>query len=213
MKSIDRIKVKKMVYDFNQIAKNIYNEYIYSGFVAMPLNSHSVKTPELFSNSILVSNEIDLPFMNDTVIDPVVLNVAIKDTKIHSYTNRDGFNYIISNDTDYCVSRDLLDAEKASVRDLRTFLGINNYTNSYTLSEEEKNRLINYEVMEFIIGNDNNKDIKFIATVKLFPAIKKANNIIIYSKSYNREENIYTVLVCSLADKWSLYTVHFILNF
>ena len=213
MIEFERTKAKNMLYEFNQIAKNMYDKYTYSNFVAMPLSSSSVKVPELFSNSILVSKEIDLPFVNNTVVDPVVLNVAIKDSKACWYRKQDGYNYILSKDTDYCVSRDLMERELTEIRDLRPMLDINSYQNQYSLNDQEISRLINYEVMEFNIGSDNGNDIKFITTVKLFPAIKKANNILIYSKSYNKEENIYAVLICSLGDKWSLYTIHFILNF
>jgi hypothetical protein len=87
------------------------------------------------------------------------------------------------------------------------------YSNEYILTKKDIDLLLDYNTVEFNIGSNKNKDIRFICTLKVFPAIKKANSIVVYSKPYNEDEDIYVVLICSIGDTWSFYSLHSILNF
>lgn len=203
-----------MLYEFNQLAKSVYDSYSYKDYIALPYNKSSVKNPELFSNSLLVNRElIELPFIQNTVIDPVVLNNAIKDTKLCSYIKTYDTHYLVSeNETYYAVSRDLMDNE-ISESSFLPMINAKDYSNEYILTKKDIDLLLDYNTVEFNIGSNKNKDIRFICTLKVFPAIKKANSIVVYSKPYNEDEDIYVVLICSIGDTWSFYSLHSILNF
>lgn len=215
MEKINKTKIKKMLYEFNQLAKSVYDSYSYKDSIALPFSKSSVKNPELFSNSLLVNRElIELPFIQNTVIDPVTLNNAIKDTKLNSYIKTHDTHYLVSgnDETYYAVSRDLLDNEVNKSKFL-PMINTKDYNNEYVLSKKDIDLLLGYNTVEFNIGSDKNKDIRFICTLKVFPAIKKANSIVVYSKPYNKNENIYMILICSIGDTWSFYSLHSILNF
>lgn len=211
MIEINKSKVRKMLYEFNQLAKTVYDSYTYSNYIALPYNRSSVKNPELFSNSILVSKEIDLPFMNDTVVDPVSLNNAIKDTKLKGYDKKDDIYYLISDTDKYTVSRDIYDNEVNKESSLLDIINPADYENEYILNSSDINSLLGYNSTSLTIGNCNGKDIGLICTLKIFPAIKKADKIVIYSKKYDK--NVYQILIYSFGSTWSFYSVHYILNF
>ena len=202
-----------MLYEFNQLAKTIYDMYSYRNFIALPYNESSIKNPKLFSNSILISKDIDLPFMNDTVVNPTILNNAIKDTKIKKYLKKNDTHYLVNANNEYYeISRDIYDNEIKNIDNIKFLIDPDIYNNEYILTDADKDLLLGYETTELVIGNDiNNKDIKFICTLKVFPAIKKANSIAIYTT--HQEDNVYRILIYSIGDTWSFYSIHYILNF
>ena len=218
LEKISDTKIRKELYDFNQMAKNIYNFYLYMDGVIVPDSLDNIKTLKLFKNSLFVRNAEHYSFMNNCLIDPIMLNKALQD-KCYS-SKYDGIDSILYGDkSSYTIGVQLSEFQKENSKlnpgvQLLKKLDINNYINEYLLNNQDKESLLNYETISLVIGKFKKDDIILILTKSLVPALKKANDIVIYSKPYitQHSSNIFDILIVSKADTWTFYSNHKIIN-
>ena len=215
---IDNSKIRKELYDFNQSVKGVYDCYRYleSGIV-IPHGMSNLKNSQLFSRSLFIRKADDFGFLKNTVVNPTNLNVALKN-KMYSLKSESG-NHSLSNDSDsLVVSVDLPEkdiSDSANYRAIKFFTDnkVENYPYQYTLTDDDRKRMIEYQVVTLILGHDDeiDSDVKLITTKELFPIIKKANSISIFTTLASRDMGTYTIAIVSQTNTWTFYSAHVLL--
>lgn len=213
-------ELKTPLTDFNRIVRSVYNMYYAKDGLIIPASMESIKEPMVFQNSFFTWQKERLDFMENHIIDPAILNSAMND-KAYEYEEKENISYLYGGKSGEKYAVSLLVNEKQA-EDMHKYPGlqaakdsIDTYSINWTLDEETKERLIDYETVSIPIGEDSyGNPIYVIATVKLFPAIKKADSITILAKPYLDKENLYTIFIVSTKkDQWNFYSKHLILNY
>ena len=212
---------KDQLYDVNQILKTMYDSYNCHDNFIHPLDERKANSILFMHSMAVLDDSIDYQFLKSTSIDPKGLNIAFKLKGKTLEWFKDNDSYYIqeenNSETKVRVSTDMLYC------DIQSFGGVysmidnpTEYPFTYELTQEDIEYLLDYNSRELCLGYDElNNPIRFITTLKVFPAIKKADHIIIYAKRCNRlEKNMYKLMIVSeLVDKLRIYTIHHIINF
>ena len=217
-KSKDKNKIK----DFNMVLKDIWTGYRFVDNIAIPANmsDECIKNKKVFLRSCAVWTGTDgesLDCLDNCMIDPVMLNRGISDN-CKEIKTKDNCNYLFDGKSkeEYLISTNLNDKD---IKDSLNYPYITliddykkNHMNEWYMDDITKEKLLDYRTIEINIGDDHGKDIYLIATLKLFPAIKKAEDICIVSEP-RKEDNMYDITIISKSKCFVLVTKHTILNF
>ena len=211
---IDNPKIRKELYDFNQAVKQVYELYRYSDGIVTPITLNAVKNKQLFTNSVFFRTASHFDFINNCAVNPVELNNALKDKCYNMNFNEDTWKFSLGK---YQVSV-LMHPDQIS--DMRKFPGLVSFTNfmdndivaMYSLTDEDINRLLNYDVMTLTVGSYKGRDIKLIVTKELFPVIKKVHTITMTFYPNKELEDVFNFTVKSCADTWSFSSQHHMIN-
>ena len=213
----------KIYTDFNRIIRSVYDLYYFDNHIILPATIESISNPSIFGRSVFAWSAEPWDDMNQTVIDATELNRAINDGSI--YLRLDGHRRLMQGGKlgkVWWVGTEITEKQKQDIARysfMRELVNINfkDLPYSWSMDEYTKNELINYEVLSIPIGVDENgKDIQVIATLKLFPAIKKADEIHIFAKPVLGDENegIYDIYIVSTkCGCWSFYSHHRMINY
>ena len=205
--------------DMNTIIKSVYNIYVCTkeGIIA-PMRMDDISEPNIFGSSIFIrdaESNIQYDFLKDSVINPNVFGKALRERCDEFIETEDGLFLTRPGKEKFHIGAR---ATKENIDDLKFYKGLSvldeydgkDYTMEYIVDNEVKDALLNYETLCLNIGSCNGKDVSLIATLKLFPAIKKADNIVIYGKQYNDE--IYDIMIISVKNGWKFFSNHKIIN-
>lgn len=210
---------KDQLYDINQIIKAMYKSFNCHEQIILPTTDEDIKLSIFKRSAIVLDDQIEYSFFNTTKVDPIALTDAFKLKGKNLECLKDNDIYYIQEennpDMKVIIAEDIICIDNNDFVDINEIIeDPNTYTNSYILSQEDIESLLDYNAKELCIGYDeNNYPIKFISTLKVFPAIKKADRIVIYSRKCEIS-NVYKLMIVSeIVDKMRLYTVHYIINF
>lgn len=249
-------KIAKEFTEFNSILKDMYKGYVClrsnKGFQFVPASFDAIKEPYVFNYSIaewFPDNITDGYYpiqMAKYVIDPVMFNKALRDRnyilerskeKLYLEKEYKEKTYYVGNKVDIATLKDIKRYEEKF-----HYLFLNNKTNepyilkqhAYVLTKKEVELMKKYKVVTIHLDNE----VRLDATLKLFPAIKKADTIVIfyypimksyYNTSINNENikldksklaNIYIIDIHELKSSeksntpfWDIHHMHTILNY
>lgn len=221
-----KTKDKNKIKDFNTVLKDIWTGYRLVDNIAIPANMSDkcIKNKKVFLRSCAIWTGSDgepLDYLNNCMIDPIILNRAIGDN-CKEIKTKDDCNYLFGGKSkeEYLISTNL------NYKDIKDSLNypyinlIDDYKNGFDnrriiewcMDDITRQKLLNYLTIEINIGDDDGKGIYLIATLKLFPAIKKADDIYIISEP-RKEDNMYDITIISKSKNFVLLTKHTILNF
>ena len=221
-KSKDKNKIK----DFNMVLKDIWTGYRLVNNIAIPANmsDECIKNKKVFLRSCAIwtgSDGESLDYLDNCMIDPVMLNRGISDN-CKEIKTKDNCNYLFDGKSkeEYLISTNLNDKDIKDSLNYTYISLIDDYRNhqfsesssTWYMDDMTKEELLDYRTIEINIGEDNDKGIYLIATLKLFPAIKKADDICIVSEP-RKEDNMYDITIISKSKCFVVITQHTILNF
>jgi hypothetical protein len=217
-------KVRKELYDFNQAIKSVYNGYRIMDNIATPMSMAAIKSRPLFDKSFFVHKPYEEPFtfFDKSIVYPEELNKALKD-KCTEYDFDDMYHHLIGKDKkgdtlDYIVSIPMTDFQ---IEDSANYGGLNTFRElyhsdkciaEYIISGKDSEELLDYEVIDRVIGQYKGEDIRLIASKELFPMIKRVDEIVIFVyRNKSLPKGVYEIIVKSTAEAWTFYSIHHIL--
>ena len=217
-----KTKDKNKIKDFNMVLKDIWTAYRFVDNIAIPatMTDDCIKNEKVFLRTCAIwtgSDGESLDYLDHCIIDPVMLNRGISDN-CKEIKTKDNCNYLFDGKSkeEYLISTNLNDKD---IKDSLNYPYITliddykkNHMNEWYMDDITKEKLLDYRTIEINIGDDHGKDIYLIATLKLFPAIKKAEDICIVSEP-RKEDNMYDITIISKSKCFVLVTKHTILNF
>ena len=217
-----KTKDKNKIKDFNMVLKDIWTAYRFVDNIAIPatMTDDCIKNEKVFLRTCAIwtgSDGESLDYLDHCIIDPVMLNRGISDN-CKEIKTKDNCNYLFDGKSkeEYLISSNLNDKD---IKDSLNYPYITliddckkNHLNEWYMDDITKEKLLDYRTIEINIGEDHGKDIYLIATLKLFPAIKKADDICIVSEP-RKEDNMYNITIISKSKCFVLVTKHTILNF
>lgn len=217
-----KTKDKNKIKDFNMVLKDIWTAYRFVDNIAIPatMTDGCIKNEKVFLRTCAIwtgSDGESLDYLDHCIIDPVMLNRGISDN-CKEIKTKDNCNYLFDGKSkeEYLISTNLNDKD---IKDSLNYPYITliddykkNHMNEWYMDDITKEKLLDYRTIEINIGDDHGKDIYLIATLKLFPAIKKADDICIVSEP-RKEDNMYDITIISKSKCFVLVTKHTILNF
>ena len=221
-----KTKDKNKIKDFNMVLKDIWTAYRFIDNIAIPatMTDDCIKNEKVFLRSCAIwtgSDDESLDYLDRCIIDPVMLNRGISDN-CKEIKTKDNCNYLFDGKSkeEYLISTNLNDKDIKDSLNYPYISLIDDYrdnhlgesSNAWYMDDITKEELLDYRTIEINIGEDNDKGIYLIATLKLFPAIKKANDICIVSEP-RKEDNMYDITIISKSKCFVLITQHTILNF
>lgn len=206
---------RDMILDLNTILKNMYKYYISSDKIMVPSDMDSILTPTVFNRSVVVTELGEqYDFLKNTIVDPEFLNKALRNKYYDLILENNTYYLADAMGDKYLISKQIT---AKNIQDMSFYKGLSDlnemdvkeYPIQYTMDSELKESLLNYDVPIVTLGNYEGIDVNMIMTIKLFPAIKKADNISFLVKPYSLDkDNIFDVCIISKADAWTLYTMH-----
>ena len=217
-----KTKDKNKIKDFNMVLKDIWTAYRFVDNIAIPatMTDDCIKNEKVFLRTCAIwtgSDGESLDYLDHCIIDPVMLNRGISDN-CKEIKTKDNCNYLFDGKSkeEYLISTNLNDKD---IKDSLNYPYITliddykkNHMNEWYMDDITKEKLLDYRTIEINIGDDHGRDIYLIATLKLFPAIKKADDICIVSEP-RKEDNMYDITIISKSKCFVLVTKHTILNF
>ena len=221
-----KTKDKNKIKDFNMVLKDIWTAYRFVDNIAIPatMTDECIKNEKVFLRTCAVWTGTDgesLDYLDRCIIDPVMLNRGISDN-CKEIKTKDNCNYLFDGKSkeEYLISTNLNDKDIKDSLNYPYIHLIDDYrnhrfdesSNTWYMDDMTKEELLDYRTIEINIGEDNDKGIYLIATLKLFPAIKKADDICIVSEP-RKEDNMYDITIISKSKCFVLITKHTILNF
>ena len=222
---IDNSKVRNEIYSFNQAVKQVYDGYRFtSDGIIVPSSVEAIKAPTVFDKSIFFHSkyETPFPFLEESVIYPDELNKALKD-KCTEYSIMNGKHYLKGNDKSgkeliYETGAPMTDFQKKDTPNYKGLLEFYKLSDiepisTYTLTDDDTEKILAYEVLEKDIGEYEGNPIHIIVSKELFPVIKKVDMISICVYIYDGlPPNIYEISIKSIAPTWNFYSMHYILS-
>lgn len=217
-----KTKDKNKIKDFNMVLKDIWTAYRFVDNIAIPatMTDDCIKNEKVFLRTCAIwtgSDGESLDYLDHCIIDPVTLNRGISDN-CKEIKTKDNCNYLFAGKSkeEYLISTNLNDKDIKDSLNYPYITLIDDYKkshmNEWYMDDITKEKLLDYRTIEINIGDDHGKDIYLIATLKLFPAIKKAEDICIVSEP-RKEDNMYDITIISKSKCFVLVTKHTILNF
>lgn len=209
-------KFRKSFLDFNRLIKVVYDVYfVNEKNMVLPLSMETIHDP-VFQESIFLWHRTNEPLnaLHHYGCDPTLIVKAINNK---NYNLEEKKEQLYLGDDFHIGTK----ASKKQIEDSYHYQGLNLYQNkpvdyiTYQLEDSVKQQLTNYETFPIVLGKFHDQEIKLIATVKLFPCIKKANTIILtcWQDENVVDEKLFHLIIGSLHDDWTFYSNHMLLNY
>ncbi len=203
----------------NSVLKNVYDHYCCDGGVITPSDMKNIKKPELFSNSIMLHKEPHV-ILDKGMIDPVEFSRGIQATGINRIFEMESTKERVIVTKKDQIFKYGVTMDEFQLEDMKKYQGIKHlkefipdeYPIHWEMDEITKNDLLEYRVPCINLGEFNGNSVNMIVTVKVFPAIKKADKIEIFAYPIDPDNDIYEAVIHSVAKTWSFYSFHRIIN-
>lgn len=226
----EKTSVRSRIKDFNGIIKDIYSVYKMHNGVAIPASMEMVKSPMVFNQSYLVWTAKDLSCeeldgMQDCIVDPVMLSRAIMDrcTVMEDDEENPKLLYMKDGKSKEKFQTSIHMTEK-EIDDIGVYIqtfalnalesGLKHSILEWHMDEITKEKLIDYQTVPIELGTWEKKPVRLIATVKLFPGIKKCNDIIISAELFeDGDVPLYRIAIVTEGKDWFMCSRHIILNY
>lgn len=212
-------QMRESIQSLNQVIKEVYKHYSYSDGIIIPSAMDDISNPNLFTYSLFIHDD-KIDFMDGAVIEPQLLSNAM--TKRCGILDiEDGKRTLINEKKQISITYGF-DMDELHLKDFNHNPGLNalsdfknkidKYDIRWDMDDDIKDLLLSYEATKVCIGENKGKDVNLVMTKKLFPAIKKANQISVYAKLHNEEEQTYKFATISAGNGWRFYSFHRLIN-
>ena len=216
-------KVRKKIQDFNRMIKQVYTEYRCVNGLIIPLVMDNIKSRPLFDKSFFTSKDEDFikcPFINECAVDSDNFNKAMQPkVKCFTFKEKDESNYLTNDNGDEILIG--MKLKESDIKDSFNYMALDSFhklkeldpVDMYTLSEYDKKAISEYDILDKIIGRYGNMDVNLIMAKELFPLVKKADTITVFSyKDTSLPDNIFTISIISVTDVCVFTSIHSIVT-
>lgn len=223
---LESAKGRKRITDINMVAKTIFKKYAVVNNICIALDEKYYEHKVLHKDAIVIikDNVPNYPFLDMVEFDANEFNKALRNRcKNYSFENE---KLVLSKGkmpdiykVGDKISEDVVENTFMKLSAFKTYerfaTTFDSFTNEWIMDSESKEVLLKHGAPKFIIGKTKEGDgIKLKCHHRVFPAIKKAESIRIYSKLLNPDNNdLYEIFIVSEADDWRMITRHVIVNF
>ena len=223
--SLESVKGRNRVIDINMAAKFIFKKYAVVNNICIALNDDYLEHKILHRDSVVIIKDTvpEYPILDMVELDSAVFNKALRN-RCKNYQFKDN-ELLMSKGKEpevYTVGAKItgetVETKFIKTRAFKSYLTYakldKNCLQEWCMDSQTRLDLIGHQTPNLTIGfTKKGEPIRLKSHHRIFPAIKKTEDIRIYTKPSDIDDNLYEIYIVSETDNWRMITHHVIVNF